>query len=485
MKVVLFALNGSWSHTSLSLRCLRAPLERDGFSVALIEHNLRDRTSHVLERLYAADGDVYGFSCYIWNLKETLSLAESLHRIRPQARIVLGGPEVSFATERFDACDWIDTIVCGEGEEAMLSLCRTFRDGLPHQRIVHGTPYAAFGTGEGIHYRESEGTGGILYYESSRGCPYRCAYCLSSATEGVRFKSVDETLEDLAAFERLQTDCRVIKFVDRTFNANVERANAIWEALLDPRFTKHYHFEVCASLLNEKSYDILARFPKGKIQLEFGLQSTNPETLAAISRRIDPQRVIEAVRRVHDMGNIHVHLDLIAGLPFEGYARFGESFNDAYGCCDLLQVGFLKLLHGTALRERAEDYGYQCLPDPPYTVLSSRWIGYDELQRLSHMAETLERYLESGRFAHALYYVTPLMPSPFAFWEGLTDYLKAVDQRSLQRLSQPDVFRYFLDYASTAISGVDKTTLQQMLAADFEQHEHKKAPHFLKAKEDT
>ncbi len=479
MKIALFALNGSWSHTCLALRCLRASLERDGFSVSLLENNLRDRTAHVLERLYAEEAEVYGFSCYIWNLSETLLLAESLHRIRPQAHIVLGGPEVSFATERFDGCAWIDAIVCGEGEEAMLQLCRAFRDGLTHERIIQGAPNRAFETGEGILYRENEGTGGILYYESSRGCPYRCAYCLSSATEGVRFKSVTETVEDLAAFEQLHTDCKVIKFVDRTFNANVERANAIWEALLDPRFTKHYHFEVCASLLNERSFAILARFPKGKIQLEFGLQSTNPETLSAISRRIDPQKVIEAVRRVHDVGNIHVHLDLIAGLPYEGYERFGKSFDDAYGCCDLLQVGFLKLLHGTKLRERAEDYGYRYLPEPPYTVLASKWIGYTELQRLSHMAETLERYLESGRFAHALYYLTPLMTSPCAFWEGLTDYLRAVDPRPLQRLSQPDAFRYLLDYATTAVQDVSETILKQMLAADFSQHEHKKPPQFL------
>jgi len=321
--------------------------------------------------------------------------------------------------------------------------------------------------------------GSILYYESSRGCPYRCAYCLSSATEGLRLKSVEQTLDDLMRFETLHADCKIIKFVDRTFNANVGRANAIWQALLDECFTKHYHFEVCASLLNEESFAILSRFPKGKIQLEFGLQSTNPETLAASSRHIDPHRVIEAVRRIHAFGNIHVHLDLIAGLPYETYARFAQSFDDAYGCCDLLQLGFLKLLYGTKLREKSAEYGYKCLPHTPYTVLESRWITYPELQRLSHIAEVLERYRESTRFSHALWYLEPLMTSPFAFWEGLSDYLKEHDPRPLQKLSQPDAFRYLLQYAKT-LDGVNEETLKAMLAADFSQHENKRPPAFLR-----
>ena len=481
MKVALFTLNGSWVHTSLALRCLRQPLERAGFAVELVEHTLRDRSSHVLEDLYARQADVYGFSCYIWNLEAMLALGESLHRILPKAKIVLGGPEVSFATERFATMDWIDAIVCGEGEEAMLRLCKQIAAGEAHDRILQGGESNAMQE-EGILYRAGEGNGGILYYESSRGCPYRCAYCLSSTTHGVRMKSVEQTLADLSQFEALHSDCKIIKFVDRTFNANVKRANAIWQALLDDSFTKHYHFEVCASLLDAESFAILARFPKGKIQLEFGLQSTHPQALAATARHMDPARVIEAVRRVHEMGNIHVHLDLIAGLPYESYRDFAKSFDDAYGCCDLLQLGFLKLLYGTELREREAEYGYKRLPHTPYTVLESRWISYGELQRLSHMAETMERYLESGRFAHALWYLTPVMQSPFAFWEGLTEFLRAWDERPLQKISQPDAFRYLLEYAKR-LSGVEEARLKELLAADFSQHEHKNPPSFLRTKE--
>lgn len=478
MKIVLFALNGSFSHTNLALRCLRPYLERAGHEVVLIEHSLRDRRAHILERLYREHADVYGFSCYIWNLGEMLTLSRTLKEILPQSRMVLGGPEVSFATERFEGMDWIDAIVCGEGELVFEMLCRQIEHGDPHERILRGDAPAL--ESSGILYRDNEACGGIVYYESSRGCPYSCAYCLSSTTHGVRFKSVVETLADMERFETLAVDCRIIKFVDRTFNADVRRANEIWRALLNSKYTKKYHFEVCATLLNEESLEILAQFPKGKIQLEFGLQSTYAPTLAATSRHIDPRRVIDTVRRIHDVGNIHVHLDLIAGLPYETYERFGQSFDEAYGCCDLLQLGFLKLLWGTELRARKKEYGYRCLSEPPYTVLQSNWITYEEMCRLSGIAEVLERYLESGRFAHTLWYLTPLMISPFRFWEGLYGYLRERDERPLQRISQPDVFRYLLEYAEGAVEGVDRARLSEMLRADFSQHEHKNPPAFLR-----
>ncbi len=477
MKVVLFTLNGSWSHSSLALRCLRQPLEAAGHEVTLIEFTLRDRTSHILEQLYAAHADLYGFSCYIWNITEMLSIGETLARLLPQSHIVLGGPEVSYATERFERMDWIATVVCGEGEDVMPMLCQRLADGQPMPKTVKGTPAKDF-FDAGILYRNQEKCGSIVYYESSRGCPYSCAYCLSSATHGLRAKSVEQTLSDLQAFEALDGEVRIIKFVDRTFNADPKRANAIWQALLEDRFTKHYHFEVTASLLNEESFEIFAKFPKGKLQMEFGLQSTNPQTLAAVSRHINPQKVISAVRRIHNMGNIHVHLDLIAGLPYEDYASFARSFDDAYGCCDLLQLGFLKLLYGTPLRERAEEYGYRTLAKPPYTVLESKWLTYPDMQRLSHIAETLERYMESGRFAHTLWYLDARMPSPFAFWQGLSERLCA-EGKPLQKLSQNDAYRILLEYAA-GLAGVESEQLKQMLTTDYAEHEHKNPPWFLR-----
>lgn len=477
MKVVLFALNASWGHSNLAVRCLRPPLERAGFETVLLERNLKDRHLHLLEDLYRERADVYGFSCYIWNLDEMLRLSSALKQILPACRIVLGGPEVSYGTERFKDMDFIDVIVSGEGESIFPDICERFVRGEPVERVVYGNASAKMRE-EGILYRQNEKTGGILYYESSRGCPYSCAYCLSCATKGVRMKSVAQTLCDLEAFEKM--DCKIIKFVDRTFNADPRRANDIWRALLDERFTKHYHFEICASLLNEESFEILSRFPKGKLQLEIGLQSTHIPTLEASARHIDPYRVIEAARRIRQGGNVHVHLDLIAGLPYETYERFGRSFDDAYGAADLLQLGFLKLLYGTPLRENAENYGYRCLPHPPYTVLQSNWMSYEELQRLSLIAEVLERYLESERFAHALWYVMPLVKSPFAFWEGLSVFLKKTDERPLQRISQPDAFRYFAEYVKEAVPSLDEQRFLELLGLDFSTHEHKNPPYFLR-----
>ncbi len=478
MKVVLFTLNASWAHSSLALRCLREPLKKNGFEAVLIERTLKDRTAHVLERLWQERGDVYSFSCYIWNLRETLMLAKALRGLCPDCRILLGGPEVSYGTERFGGENWFDAIICGEGEDAIVEACNAIQNGAPLPRILYGkTPNVM--KNEGILYGADEKTGTVLYYESSRGCPYSCGYCLSSATADVRMKSAEQTLKDLLGFED-HSDCRIIKFVDRTFNADVKRANRIWEGLLSAQYTKHYHFEVCASLLNEESFAILERFPKGKIQLEIGLQSTNPDTLKEVSRHIEPEAVIRAVRRVHVMGNIHVHLDLIAGLPYEGYERFKRSFDDAYGCCDMLQLGFLKLLHGTKLREKADDYGYVYLPEPPYTVLQSNWMTYGELCRLTRIAEVLERFDESGKFAHAKEYFIHFADSPFAFWEGFSEYLTEADPRPLQKISQPDAYRYLLEYTKKAIPDMDEFRLRELLATDFSANEHKNPPYFLK-----
>ena len=480
MKVCLFAVNGSWSHSNLAIRCLRNPLEKVGLCVELIECTLRDPTEFMLEKLWVSNADIYGFSCYIWNIDIMLEVASNLHSIRPNAKIILGGPEVSFDTERFSSLPFISAIVCGEGENALPALCEKISEGKPFQRIVvDNTGYSDFAD-TGIHYRDGEETGGILYYESSRGCPFNCSYCLSSATKGVRFKSAAKTLADLEEFEKLHANCKIIKFVDRTFNADAKRANEIWQGLLDEKFTKHYHFEICASLLNEDSFSVLSKFPKGKIQLEVGLQSTFTETLSAVARHIDPEKVISAVRRIHDFSNIHVHLDLIAGLPYESYERFGKSFNDCYGCCDKLQLGFLKLLHGTTLRQNSGKYGYIFEKKAPYTVLGNSWISYPELNRLHRIADTLERYDESGNFAHTLWYLLPFSESPFSFWEALTGYIEKRDSRPLRKISQPDAYRYLMEFAISEFTGCNENTLRSFLCTDFKACENKNPPAFLR-----
>ena len=363
------AMNASYVHTSLALRTLSEALRAGGFEVTALEYTIKDSRTRILEELYACQSDVYGFSCYIWNINELLPLAEELKRLKPRAKIVLGGPEVSFWTpDELSLYPFVDFLVTGEGEDALPALCRDIENGVADvkypDKTVEGGAFAGFEE-QGIPYTDREITEGrIVYYESSRGCPFRCAYCLSSVTsygsgqKRVRAKSAERTLRDLLRFESPGSSIKVVKFVDRTFNFDRERAKTIWRGLLGDGYTKSYHFEVCASLLDEESLEILSRAPDGKFQLEIGVQSTSSEALLACDRPDDTERVLDMLAKLRGIPGVHVHADLIAGLPFESYERFGESFDAVFGLCDQLQVGFLKLLNGCKLRLEADRHGY-------------------------------------------------------------------------------------------------------------------------------
>lgn len=478
MKVVLFGLNGSYSHTCLALRCLRAPLEAAGYDVTLCEYNLRDMNATVLSALVREAADVYSFSCYIWNIASMLDIAADLKALLPGAKIVFGGPEVSFACERFDF-GFIDHIVRGEGEEAIVRLCDAIKNGERIDRVIDGGRPDVM-RDEGILYRDGDFEGGtMLYYESSRGCPYKCAYCLSSVTEGVRAKSVEQTLADLREFEMLDSKIKIIKFVDRTFNFDIKRANEIWRALLSDEFTKNYHFEICANLLNEESFEIFSQMPKGKIQLEIGLQSTNKETLDTISRHLDAQRIIAAASRIKALGSIHVHLDLIAGLPYEDMQSFKRSFDESYFSCDMLQLGFLKLLYGTKLREKADEYGYIASKKAPYTVLRTNWMSFEELSLLQEIADILDRYREGGGFEASLEFALEGIASPFDFYLGLRNFIAERDGRNIRKISQNDA--YALLYQYIAISYPEKEEeFSRLLHEDYAKKQVRKPPKFKK-----
>ncbi len=480
MKIVLFALNGSYSHTNLAIRCLRSPLERAGFDVVLIEHNLRDMRLPMLESLVRENADIYGFSSYIWNIGEMLSLAKDLKSLLPSAKIVFGGPEVSFGTERFEL-DFIDHIICGEGEDAIVALAEKVKNAETADRIIYGGR-ADVMCDEGILYRDGDYSGGaMLYYESSRGCPYKCSYCLSSATDGVRAKSVEQTLSDLSEFEKTHEKIKIIKFVDRTFNFNIKRANEIWRALLDEKHTKNYHFEVCASLLDEESFEILRQFPKGKIQLEIGLQSTNEKTLSTVSRHLDAKKIIEAAKRIKKEGNIHVHLDLIAGLPYEDHESFKKSFDDAYHACHMLQLGFLKLLYGTELRAKEREYGFVSMNEPPYTVLKTNWISFEEMMHLQRLSDLIDRYRECGGFDTCLEYALEGANSPFSFYDGLLSHIAEHDGRSIRKIGQADAYRLLYEYVT--LTQPEKSRIfSEKMHNDYTKKEVRKVPHFLKKK---
>lgn len=462
MKTVLFSLNASRTHTNLAIRCLQTSLERAGFSVVLLERTEKDKRAEVLEALYREKADLYGFSTYLWNREEHLALAEDLKRLLPRCRIVFGGPEVSYEDASFlTRYPFVDTLLRGEGEETLVSLCRLLLTGQPLPPVMDGGPYRDF-VHESIHYKKDENFAqNILYYESSRGCPYRCAYCLSSlhTTPAVRAKSVEKTLEDLRAFEAFR-EIKVIKFIDRTFNFDRKRAIALWTALLGEEYTKHYHFEVCASLLDEEAFALLARFPQGKIQLEVGVQTTNPAVLEAVGRKDDPALVVSAVERLYRLGNMHIHADLIAGLPGEDLTSFARSFDRLYGKCHMLQLGFLKILKETPMEQIALDRGYRVSARPPYELLSSDEMSFEDILLLKRVESVLERFGNSGRFSRGMACIME-HGSPFAKLRKLSDFFPRPEL-----ISQRNAYEGLFAWGRT-LPDVKEDALKQALALDF------------------
>ncbi len=479
MKIHLFTLNASHAHAALGIRCLRDALLQAGFEASVSEATGRDRTHTVLAQLYGQDAAIYGFSCYIWNVEAMLALAADLKALRPHSRIVLGGPEVSFDTERFTALPFVDAVLTGEGEAAMVKAATLTAAGEPLPRIIAGEPYADF-LAPGIHYKKEETAANLLYYESSRGCPFSCAFCLSGSTDGhrVRAKSAEMTLADLALFEQFPHPLTV-KLVDRTFNFDRARAKAIWRGLLSDTYTKCYHFEIAAQLLDEESIRILSQFPAGKVRLEIGLQSTNSETLSAVARHADAKTVLDAAARLTTEGNVHVHLDLIAGLPFEGMDSFARSFDEAYFCCHVLQLGTLKLLHGTPLRRDAERHGMIAEAKAPYTVLKTSWLSFEELEALRAISDLCERLRDGGRFPRILALILPHHLTPFAFYSGFCTYLKQNVKGELQRISQRDLFVHLSHFLKHTLPKQVHTGISLALRADFAASEVRKPPHDL------
>lgn len=467
LKVVLFALNSSYIHTNLAVRCLHKSLTERNIDTIIIEKNLKDNRKNVLYELYSQHADFYGFSTYIWNVDSMLELAADLKCLLPDCKIIFGGPEISFED---DVPSYIDYIIKGEGENVIADLCL---NPSAYRKIVQAAPFADF-LNQGIFYDHAPITqGDMLYYESSRGCPYNCSYCLSSTIRGVRMKSVEKTLSDLKQFEKLNEKIRVIKFIDRTFNCDINRAKQIWITLSIDDYTLKYHFEICADLLDDESFDILSAMPNGKIQLEIGVQSTNPETLNAINRNNDIDKTLYNLQKLHSLGNMHIHADLIAGLPFETYDIFKKSFDDLYGRCDMLQLGFLKLLKGTQIRNDAEKYGYKYMSHAPYEVLSNDFLSYDELMKLHGIEAVLNRFANSGRFDKTMAYLTSLVKSPFDLFEKLAQYIDGSPN-----FSQIKAYELLYSYAEAHVNEVEVEIdlLKSYLTFDFLMNESSSCP---------
>ncbi len=477
MKIALFTLNASYSHSSLAIRCLAGSLAEASFDVALCERTLKDKRRRVLEELYELEADIYGFSCYIWNINEMIAMAAQLKVIRPDAVIVFGGPEVSYEDESFfDRYPSVDLILSGEGEAALPALChRIGREGIDavkaDGRIFRGQRYDGFVT-RGVPYERFPTDKPLVYYESSRGCPYSCAYCLSAADHGVVAKDVETVLRELLVFEGM-AGVKTVKFVDRTFNFDRERAVAVWKALASDCYTKTYHFEICADLLDEEAFACLGALPAGKVRLEVGVQSIHADTLTAIRRKPDVTACLANLTRLKALGNLHVHADLIAGLPLETWNGVGESFDAVYPRCDVLQLGFLKVLKGSPLEKTVSRYGIVASPAAPYEALRTDALSFRELTRLHRVEEALERFGNSGHFRYALAGVMARIDSPFRFFSALAE-----EADDVVSLSQLQAFRRLLAVSRRYYEGAEEELIGRM-RLDFYIYEVGACPSFL------
>ncbi|MGI5895663.1 MAG: B12-binding domain-containing radical SAM protein [Oscillospiraceae bacterium] len=494
--VLLVGVNAKYIHSNLAIRCLKAVCERQGIPshIDLCEYTINQSVDSILYDIVRRDPDIVGFSCYIFNIDVVKKLAASLRKLLPDCTIILGGPEVGYrAAEALEQIPAADYIIRGEGEHPIARLLNCLEHGddlcaVPsltfrqNQNIVE-TPQVSLPAQDTLPFCYTEQDIAalehkILYFESSRGCPFRCSYCISSIEKQLRFFSMDGVLKQLQLF--LDNRVQQVKFIDRTFNCSPERALAIWEYIrLHDNGVTNFHFEIAADLLNEAMFRCLEQMRPGLVQLEIGVQSTSSATLSAIRRKTDWEKVRSNTLHLLKQGNIHIHLDLIAGLPAEDYQSFTRSFNDVYSLHPhQFQLGFLKVLYGSALEEHARTYGIQYRDYPPYEVLSTNAISYPELIKLKRVEALVDALYNSGRFRRCLALAEPLFQNPYAFYDAFADYL---EQRgiSAETAGKYGLYQALLDFAVQREPSVN-SSLRQAIKFDLYSRERMRIlPDFL------
>ncbi len=438
MRVLLIAVNAKYIHSNPAVYSLRAYAQaalgnQPEVGIEIAEYTINQNTENILADIYRHRPDIAAFSCYIWNWNTIQELLPELPKLLPDTKLWLGGPEVSFHAEKILAqYTQLTGIMVGEGEETFTQLVRFYHapkgqlQDIPGLVLPQGRtqPRELTDMSKLPFLYEDLGKfqNRIIYYESQRGCPFRCAYCLSAIDKSVRLRDIETVKKELQYF--LDHKASQVKFIDRTFNCNAAHALAIWRYLLEnDNGVTNFHFEIAADLMTEEELEVLKQMRPGLIQLEIGVQSTNEQTLHAINRYMSLEHLRQVVDKIHSFHNIHQHLDLIAGLPYEDYDSFVTSFNDVYSMRpQQLQLGFLKVLKGSPIEEKAEEYGIVYNSRPPYEVLYSRWIPYDDVLRLKGIEEMVELYYNSCQFTHTLPVLEKEFSSPFAMYEALSQY---------------------------------------------------------------
>ena len=449
MNILLTAINAKYIHSNPAVYSLRACACRYGGSryeeeIRIAEYTINQPVDEILMDIYVRHPDILCISCYLWNISYVEQLIREIPKVLPETKIWLGGPEVSYnAREMLDGYPGLAGIMCGEGERIFLDMLETYAAGNEPEEILTAREALDLSTLPFIYEHIEDFDNRIVYYESSRGCPFSCSYCLSSIDKCLRFRDPDLVRRELQFF--IDHEVPQVKFVDRTFNCRHDHAMAVWSYIKEhDRGITNFHFEVAADLLNDEEIALIRSMRPGLIQLEIGVQSTNPDTVREIRRRMDLAKVEENVAAVREARNIHQHLDLIAGLPYEDYDSFARSFDRVYAMKpDQLQLGFLKVLKGSLMHEKTEEYGLVYQDRPPYEVLSTKWLPYRDVIRLKKIEEMVEVYYNSGQFRNTMEQLERAYASPFEMYSELADYY---EKNGLSRISHSRIARYEILY---------------------------------------
>ncbi len=481
IKTLLVAINAKYIHTSLAVRSIDVYCKQNNTNINVKEFTINNNEDTIINEIYAEKPDFLGFSCYIWNINLVLDLISTIKKLLPNIKIFVGGPEVSYEYEYIFE-KGVDIVCIGEGEKTVKELVDNFNNKKCIDSSFKNIDGIAFKLDNNIIvtkdrellcldeipfvYKDGlEGTEHkILYYEASRGCPYSCQYCLSSLEKGLRFLSEERVKQDLNFF--LKNNVKQVKFVDRTFNCNKKFALMIWNYLIDnDNGITNFHFEISADIVDDEMLETLKRARLGLFQFEIGVQSTNDATLDEIKRKTNLQKLFDKVNKIKELKNIHQHLDLIAGLPFEDYEIFKNSFNDVFNVYpEQFQLGFLKLLKGSGLRINANKYGIVYKEKAPYEVLYTSLINYDKMNMLKSIEEMVETYYNSGKAINTIKYGIKFFNSSFDFFENLAIYWEENNYNNVSpsKMKLYEVIYTFLNN----IDNIDKNILNEIVKFD-------------------
>lgn len=494
MNIILTAINAKYIHSNLAVYSLRAYAKDYKDEIEIAEYTINQQTDDILMDLYKKKPDILCFSCYIWNLTYAEELIREIRKLLPDVPIWVGGPEVSYdAKDVLERLPEVTGVVMGEGEATFLELMEYYHGKVQELAKIDGITYREndgeiiqnawrktidLSTVPFVYHDMQDFKNKIIYYESSRGCPFSCSYCLSSVDKCLRFRDLDLVKQELQFF--IDEEVPQVKFVDRTFNCNHKRSMEIWKYLIEhDKGMTNFHFEVAADLLNEEELDLIAKMRPGLIQLEIGVQSTNEETIREIKRTMKFPEVARIVTCINEGRNVHQHLDLIAGLPFEGIESFRKSFDDVYRLYpEQLQLGFLKVLKGSYMEEQRERYGLVYKSKPPYEVLCTNWLTYEDVLRLKRIEDMVEVYYNSGQFTYTLRHLEKEFESAFELYDRLGEFY---EDRGLHLMSHSRIARYeiLLDFICNLKTG-EEELYRELLTFDLYLRENvKNRPEFV------